>query len=82
MRMSNESPFTETMKENSKYRVTAQIVPAQIEAPVLIQTSDGYEVQYIPYAYADFNLAYNPYCVYNFSYSCPIPIPAGEKNYS
>ncbi len=36
----------------------------------------------------DFNLAYNPYCVYNYSYSCPIPPPentlsmavkAGEK---
>lgn len=38
----------------------------------------------------DFNLAYNPYCAYNDSYSCPfppkenilkIPIKAGEKNY-
>ena len=38
----------------------------------------------------DFNLAYNPYCVYNYKYSCPIPprenfiqasILAGEKNY-
>jgi uncharacterized protein len=41
----------------------------------------------------DFNLAYNPYCAYNASFSCPlppkenllsIPIPAGEnvfKNY-
>jgi uncharacterized protein len=38
----------------------------------------------------DFNLAYNPYCAYNDSYSCPfpprenilkIPISAGEKNY-
>jgi uncharacterized protein (DUF1684 family) len=36
----------------------------------------------------DFNLAYNPYCVYNYKYSCPIPprenfikadINAGEK---
>lgn len=36
----------------------------------------------------DFNLAYNPYCVYNYKYSCPIPprenfikafIQAGEK---
>lgn len=36
----------------------------------------------------DFNLAYNPYCVYNYAYSCPIPpsvntlpvaIEAGEK---
>jgi len=36
----------------------------------------------------DFNLAYNPYCVYNYKYSCPIPprenfikafIYAGEK---
>jgi len=36
----------------------------------------------------DFNLAYNPYCVYNYKYSCPIPprenfikafIKAGEK---
>jgi len=36
----------------------------------------------------DFNLAYNPYCVYNYKYSCPIPprenfikafIHAGEK---
>ncbi len=39
----------------------------------------------------DFNLAYNPYCVYNYKYSCPIPprenfvnaeIKAGVKNYS
>jgi uncharacterized protein len=38
----------------------------------------------------DFNLAYNPYCVYNPTYSCPIPpkennlqlpIYAGEKNF-
>jgi uncharacterized protein len=38
----------------------------------------------------DFNLAYNPYCAYNDSYSCPFPprenilkiaIEAGEKNY-
>lgn len=39
-------------------------------------------------AYLDFNMAYNPYCAYNMSYSCPIPplentlnvaIAAGEK---
>ncbi len=38
----------------------------------------------------DFNLAYNPYCVYNDNYVCPfpppenwlqIPIRAGEKNF-
>ena len=38
----------------------------------------------------DFNLAYNPYCVYDYSYICPLPPPenqlglaieAGEKNY-
>ena len=38
----------------------------------------------------DFNLAYNPYCAYNDSYSCPlpphenwlsIPIEAGEKDW-
>jgi uncharacterized protein (DUF1684 family) len=38
----------------------------------------------------DFNLAYNPYCAYNDTYSCPFPprenvlktaINAGEKNY-
>lgn len=38
----------------------------------------------------DFNLAYNPFCVYNYRYSCPLPpkenfidteIKAGEKNY-
>jgi uncharacterized protein (DUF1684 family) len=38
----------------------------------------------------DFNLAYNPYCVYNYTYSCPlppeenrlnVPIQAGEKMY-
>lgn len=38
----------------------------------------------------DFNLAYNPYCVYNYIYSCPLPpkenkfnvyIDAGEKLY-
>ena len=39
----------------------------------------------------DFNKAYNPYCVYNYKYSCPIPprenfvmyeIKAGVKTYS
>lgn len=38
----------------------------------------------------DFNLAYNPYCAYNNTYSCPLPprenylaikVEAGEKNY-
>lgn len=38
----------------------------------------------------DFNKAYNPYCAYNYKYSCPIPPPenhlsvrveAGEKNF-
>lgn len=38
----------------------------------------------------DFNLAYNPYCVYNYRYICPVPPPenkldievkAGEKSY-
>ena len=38
----------------------------------------------------DFNLAYNPYCVYDYSYSCPlppaenrltVPVRAGEKMY-
>lgn len=38
----------------------------------------------------DFNLAYNPYCVYDYSYACPLPplenrlsidVLAGEKNY-
>ena len=41
-------------------------------------------------AVIDFNLAYNPYCAYNFNYSCPltpeenrlsVPISAGEKNF-
>jgi uncharacterized protein (DUF1684 family) len=40
--------------------------------------------------YIDFNKAYNPYCVYNYKYSCPIPpeqndlpveIKAGVKKY-
>ncbi len=39
----------------------------------------------------DFNLAYNPYCVFSDEYSCPLPpkenlmaiaIEAGEKNYT
>lgn len=39
----------------------------------------------------DFNLAYNPYCVYNYRYSCPIPprenilsmrIEAGERMFN
>jgi uncharacterized protein len=39
----------------------------------------------------DFNKAYNPYCVYNYNYSCPlppranrldIPVRAGEKAYT
>jgi uncharacterized protein len=28
----------------------------------------------------DFNLAYNPYCVYNEKYSCPIPPEANDLN--
>jgi uncharacterized protein (DUF1684 family) len=28
----------------------------------------------------DFNLAYNPYCVYNEKYSCPIPPAANDLN--
>jgi uncharacterized protein len=51
------------------------------------------EVKKVPAATSvilDFNLAYNPYCAYNDSYSCPFPprenilktaIKAGEKNY-
>jgi uncharacterized protein (DUF1684 family) len=43
-----------------------------------------------PIVVLDFNLAYNPYCAYNDSYSCPITpaenalpiaIHAGERNY-
>lgn len=39
----------------------------------------------------DFNQAYNPFCAYNESYSCPfpppenwlqVPVPAGEKTYT
>lgn len=39
----------------------------------------------------DFNQSYNPFCVYNYEYSCPIPpaenrlpvaVPAGEKSYA
>jgi len=42
------------------------------------------------YLTIDFNYAYNPYCIYNDRYSCPVPpssnriplsINAGEKNY-
>jgi uncharacterized protein (DUF1684 family) len=42
------------------------------------------------FIFIDFNLAYNPYCAYNYKYSCPIPpkenhlktfIMAGEKKY-
>lgn len=42
------------------------------------------------YITIDFNLAYNPYCAYNTTYSCPLPPPenilpiaitAGEKDY-
>jgi uncharacterized protein len=38
----------------------------------------------------DFNKAYNPYCAYDYTFSCPLPprenllnaaIKAGEKNY-
>jgi uncharacterized protein len=46
----------------------------------------GHDGRYI----IDFNAAYNPYCAYNESYSCPfpppenwlqVPVPAGEKTY-
>ncbi len=42
------------------------------------------------YITIDFNMAYNPYCVYNYRYSCPLPpkenfidteVRAGEKMY-
>jgi uncharacterized protein len=42
------------------------------------------------FIWLDFNLAYNPYCAYNYNYSCPIPpkentlsiaIEAGEKSF-
>lgn len=48
------------------------------------------EVDWTDNIVVDFNEAYNPYCVYNIDYSCPIPprenmirleIRAGEKNY-
>ena len=51
------------------------------------------DIAYSPrskYIDIDFNLAYNPYCVYNYKYSCPLPpsenhlpikIEAGEKLY-
>lgn len=28
----------------------------------------------------DFNLAYNPYCAYNYNFSCPIPPPENHIN--
>lgn len=28
--------------------------------------------------YIDFNMAYNPYCAYNYKYSCPIPPPQND----
>jgi uncharacterized protein (DUF1684 family) len=45
---------------------------------------------FLPEIEIDFNTAYNPYCVYNYKYSCPIPprenvikayIRAGEKRF-
>src|SRR5690554_98256 len=30
--------------------------------------------------YIDFNQAYNPYCAYNYKYSCPIPPPQNDLN--
>lgn len=30
--------------------------------------------------YIDFNMAYNPYCAYNYKYSCPIPPPQNDLN--
>ena len=41
-------------------------------------------------SFVDFNRAYNPYCAYNYKYSCPVPpavnkldlaVTAGEKNF-
>jgi uncharacterized protein len=46
----------------------------------------GHDGRYL----VDFNQAYNPYCAYNESYSCPfpppenwlqVPVPAGEKTF-
>lgn len=32
--------------------------------------------------YIDFNMCYNPYCAYNYKYSCPIPPPENHLNIS
>lgn len=49
------------------------------------------DVPYTDDIQIDFNTAYNPYCVYNIEYSCPLPpaenkllveVRAGELNYS
>lgn len=134
---------------DERYRIIADLIPAEEKKPMQMPTSDGKTARFVPYAYAafdlgnrhhrllilesidmgpargtlflgfgdktnavetygggryldvkkspgsatitlDFNLAYNPYCAYTDSYTCPlppqenileVPIPAGEKNY-
>lgn len=158
MRSSPESPFAKSEEAykglkyyppDIRYRIIANLIPAEQKKAVILATNDGKEQRYVEYAYAefkldgvlnrltileiadmdpfagklflafgdktsasqtygagrylditktpgsstiklDFNLAYNPYCAYDNSYSCPlpprenilsIPIEAGEKNY-
>lgn len=158
MRSSKTSPFRESnikfnglqyYKPDPHYKLVAKFTPAERPDALLLPTSDGKEMRYLPYGYADFELdntnnrllilkladgseedghlfipfgdetsadetygagryldinhqknkktveldfnkAYNPYCAYSETYSCPlpprenllpIPIRAGEKTY-
>jgi uncharacterized protein (DUF1684 family) len=159
MKTADDSPVPENerasfrglkyFEPDSKYRVVANLTPADNKKLVVLQTSDGKTERYVEYAYADFsidgvenrltileiidmgpfrgklflafgdktsanetygagryldlskvpgattitldfNKAYNPYCAYNDTFSCPFPprenllnvaIRAGEKNY-
>lgn len=158
MRSSRSSPFREAnikyqglkyYDPDPQYKLVAKFTPSEKRSALLLPTSDGKEIRYLPYGYADFELhnvknrllileladgskeeghlfipfgdetsagetygagryldinhqknqrtinldfnkAYNPYCAYSETYSCPlpprenlltIPIRAGEKIY-
>ena len=65
MRTSVESPFVDVPDEfkglkyfppDIKYRIIADLTPAQDKTPVVLRTTDGKEQHYATYAYADFDL--------------------------
>jgi uncharacterized protein (DUF1684 family) len=65
MKTSPDSPFASDptnykglnyFPPDIRYKVTATLTPVKVSQPVVLSTSDGKEQQYLPYAYATFDL--------------------------